>query len=154
MGFICNFCAKAQPAGTAAHKVVTQYRMFQHPVRPKAMVKVIEKNGKKKKEWVTDPGGVGLQIVQEVLTCPQCAADWDRQLRQRQGSLPEGQSAKPILPLVKPVAKEITPERRPFQRGGYRKPPEGVTAGGTQERSFRPAPHQAQRPAYRPRPQQ
>lgn len=139
MGFICNFCNQKQPTRTAAHKVVTQYRMFQHPSRQKAMQRKVVKNDKKKNEYVTDPGGVGLQIVQEVLACPQCHSNWEREQKRKQGLLPEGQSAKPILPLIKFASKESVQERprRSFnndRRGGnnWRKPEDG-----TQDRSFR-----------------
>jgi hypothetical protein len=119
MCFICYFCAKQQSAGTSAQKIVTQYRQFQHPPRPKAMRRKVVKNGKMKNEFITDPGGFGLQIAKEVLACPMCAANWERDQRQRQGLLPEGQSAKVILPAYKPKLKE-EPERPKRPYSGHR----------------------------------
>jgi hypothetical protein len=164
MGFVCYFCGNPQAARVSAHKVVTQYRQFNHPCRPKAMRRKVIKNGKKKWEYVTDPGGLGLQIVQEVLSCPGCAAQWDRDQRVRQGLLPDAPAPKVILPVITAPAREISPEQRPRRfnnnrpagSAGWRKPPEGTTAGGTLERSFQPRPHQPNggpRPPRRP-PQQ
>lgn len=155
MGFICHFCTRPQEARVKAHKVVTQYRQFNHPVRPKAMTRTVIKNGKKKKEYVTDPGGLGLQIVQEVLACPQCAGNWHAQQRERQSNMAPGESAKVIIPLAKPQAREYTPEpqqqrggRRPYNDGprpAFRPKPQG-------ERPAGPPRYQGPRPPFTPRP--
>jgi hypothetical protein len=123
MGYVCYFCAVPQPARTVAKKIVTAYRQFQHPVRPKAIKRKVIKNGKKKTEYATDPGGFGLQIAQEVLSCPKCAEIWHRQQREMQCNLPAGQIATKVIPLAKPqLLREISPEpkRSIRQYGGPR----------------------------------
>lgn len=121
MCFICNFCSKSQPARVPANKIIVKYQQYQHPMRPKAGRRKVEKNGKTKIEHVIDPGGFGLQIAQEAIVCPGCAANWERIQREKQGLLPEGQSAKVIIPLIKPQVKEYTPEPR-YQRPDRRPP--------------------------------
>jgi hypothetical protein len=109
MGFICNFCAKPQLACTPAHKVVTLYKEFNHPCRPKAATRVVVKNGKNKTEYVTDPGGMGLQIEKEVLACPSCALEWDRKQKEKQLAL--GGSGKQIIPMPKLVVNPLLDQR-------------------------------------------
>lgn len=72
--FVCNFCRKPVKPRTACKKVVTEYRMFNHPHRSRVQKRWgYDKQGKKKLEWVDDKGGVGPQIVIEVNACGECA---------------------------------------------------------------------------------
>ena len=145
MCFVCHFCKKQQTSSVSAHKIVTQYRQFEHPVRAKAMRRKVVKNGKYKMEYITDPGGFGLQIAKEVLGCPNCANEWNRKQRERQGLLPVGQSAKIVLPLLKqPTVKEPEPRpRRPytghrpsFRNSGPRPQPSQSDQGGYVKQRF------------------
>jgi hypothetical protein len=98
--------------------------MFQHPNRPKAIQRQVIKNGKKKMEWIPDPGGIGLQVAKEVLACPTCNLKWERDQREKQGLPADAHVPKVVLPLLKP--KEITPEpirrvnRPPFRNQNRR----------------------------------
>ena len=114
MSFICNFCKKPQIAKTPAHKIVTAYREFHHPMRPKAMKIKVIKNGKKKTEFVNDPGGTGVQVEKEVLSCPSCAATWEKQVKDHNINL--------VIPAKVAPPKEISPEprqRRNFRQNSY-----------------------------------
>ena len=66
----CHLCQVVVPARVAARRVVLQRRIRQYPVRPKAFRKI--KHGKV--EYVDDPGGIGWEIVREVLVCAACAS--------------------------------------------------------------------------------
>lgn len=68
--FRCHFCAACAPAKTKAVRVPIQTRARTYPRRPEAHPYV--QNGKLKHR--DDPGGVGYEIVREVLACPACAA--------------------------------------------------------------------------------
>jgi hypothetical protein len=43
-----------------------------HPHRPRAQQ--VLRRSRKKRKWIEDPGGRGIQIVREVCACPSCAA--------------------------------------------------------------------------------
>jgi hypothetical protein len=110
MSFVCHFCCKPTLPGVPAKKIVTAYRECYHPYRPKASQKKVEKNGKWKMEWVPDPGGFGLQIAKEVYSCPQCAADWEKQQKIQAGVYIE----KVVVKQPEPSRFE-TAVRRPYR---------------------------------------
>ncbi|MEM1415688.1 MAG: hypothetical protein AAGH15_12345 [Myxococcota bacterium] len=62
-----------QPPGTRAVKVAIEVRPAEYPSRPKANKLRIGR----KSRLFDDPGGAGYEIAKEVLSCPQCARDWD-----------------------------------------------------------------------------
>ena len=78
MGYKCQLCNNSIVAGVPCKKVVMAYCNYTHPVRYKVIGKIVEKNGKKKMEYMNDPGGIGLQIVREANACPECAAEHER----------------------------------------------------------------------------
>jgi hypothetical protein len=61
-------------------------------------------------EWVPDPGGFGLQIAKEVYSCPQCAADWEKQQKIQAGVYIE----KVVVKQPEPSRFE-TAVRRPYR---------------------------------------
>jgi hypothetical protein len=68
----CSICTKVVPPKTPCQRIISK-RVHRHPFRPKAQSRWgIDKNGKRKEEWIDDPGGVGTQIVQEYPVCPDC----------------------------------------------------------------------------------
>lgn len=78
--FICNFCKKPVKPNTACKKVVTQFRMYNHPHRSRVQKRWgFDKQGKKKLEWIDDKGNPGLQIVTEVNSCLECAVQHEKQ---------------------------------------------------------------------------
>lgn len=74
----CHFCADCAPAKTKAVRVPVEARARTYPRRPEAQPYF--DNGKLKHN--DDPGGVGYEIVREVLACPACADRERRPLRE------------------------------------------------------------------------
>lgn len=69
----CNLCQQVVPPRTPANRLVVETRERVFPHRSNAQH--VKQAGKKKKRTRDDPGGVGTQIVQEILVCPTCAAE-------------------------------------------------------------------------------
>lgn len=69
----CELCQKVVKPKTPCHHVTLEKRMFDHPYRPKVNKVYFIEEGKRKKEWMDDPGGRGYQITREVKACPECA---------------------------------------------------------------------------------
>lgn len=63
----CEMCRELVPPGTPSHRVVVETRERRYPYRPDLFA---IKGTKEKK---ADPGGVGREIVREVIACPRCA---------------------------------------------------------------------------------
>lgn len=63
MSFQCGLCGKQTQPGEKATRIVTETRKKEYPRRPNA-------NGYGK----DDPGGVGTEIVTEVLACKSCSS--------------------------------------------------------------------------------
>ena len=63
---VCNVVV---PANISAHRKVVETRRRKYPFREKANQFI--KDGRLKK--TDDSGGVGYEIVREVLVCPSCA---------------------------------------------------------------------------------
>lgn len=72
--FVCQICGGIVPPRTPAIRVVTSRRPKQYPFRIHANVFYRpDSNGKVKEHKTDDPGGVGWEVAQEVLSCPACA---------------------------------------------------------------------------------
>ena len=69
----CGICGLITPANTRAYRRVVETRRREYPFRQKA--NKFEKDGRRKTS--DDPGGVGREIVREVLACPACREDVD-----------------------------------------------------------------------------
>lgn len=67
--YVCQCCGVRVLPGTPARRVVVETRSMQYPKR-----RDVYPPGPGKKEWGDDPGGVGVEIVREVVACPSCAA--------------------------------------------------------------------------------
>lgn len=73
--FVCGFCGAVTPPRTPAVKVVTARRDVQYPFRSRAnRLFRLDSQGKVKERFTDDRGGIGWEIVREVLACPACAA--------------------------------------------------------------------------------
>jgi len=63
------------PAGTPPVRVAVSTRSKSYRFRPGAnRVVRPDVNGKPKVKYIDDPGGVGREVVREVVACPECAA--------------------------------------------------------------------------------
>jgi hypothetical protein len=65
----CEICQRIVPPGTKANRIPVETRFRRYPMRPKANHYIKEH----KQVTSDDPGGVGHEIVREVLACPDCA---------------------------------------------------------------------------------
>ena len=74
----CQVCSRVVPPRTLARRLVVATRAKKYPFRPKAnLVRYVEfKNGraKRKEKETDDPGGLGQEVVHEIIVCPSCAA--------------------------------------------------------------------------------
>jgi hypothetical protein len=73
--FRCQLCNKVVPPRTAAQRVVVETRARKYPSRLRAncVIRLSEK-GKRKETFIDDPGGVGREVVRELVVCPACAS--------------------------------------------------------------------------------
>jgi hypothetical protein len=77
--FRCQLCGELVPPRTSAQRIVVSTRVKKFPFRSQAnrIVRLNEK-GKRKVTFVDDPGGLGSEIVRELMVCPACACARDR----------------------------------------------------------------------------
>ena len=66
----CEICQQTVPPRTKAFRIVVETRFKRYPYREEVIPAIV----KGKFELLDDPGGMGREIVREVLTCPDCAA--------------------------------------------------------------------------------
>lgn len=66
--FRCGRCNCQVGLRQPVNRVVVEERSAFYPERPRAT----SIPGKERKEWKTDPGGTGMQIVREISACPEC----------------------------------------------------------------------------------
>jgi hypothetical protein len=72
--FRCSLCSRVAPPRTPVHHLVVASRRRHYPHRSRAnVVRRWEKDRKKKEYHTDDPGGDGVEIVREVMICPECA---------------------------------------------------------------------------------
>jgi hypothetical protein len=64
----CHLCGVVVPPNTPAHRKVVETRRREYPFRKDAHL--FMKDGRPKK--ADDPGGVGFEIVREVVVCSSC----------------------------------------------------------------------------------
>jgi hypothetical protein len=77
--FRCQLCGKVVPPRTSVQRVVVQTRARKYPVRLRANRFIrLSENGKRKVTFVDDTGGVGCEVVREVVACPACALGHNR----------------------------------------------------------------------------
>jgi len=67
----CQVCQQVVPPKTKAQRVILEMRVRVYPFR-KEVNRLVFKKGK----WVPqdDNGGIGQEIVREIVACPGCAA--------------------------------------------------------------------------------
>jgi hypothetical protein len=87
----CYLCRSSVAPRTPAHRVPLALRVRHYPPRPDAHI--VYRNGKA--VCIDDPGGVGTEIVCEVIVCPACAAHHQ----------PSVLPAQPLEEGVAPLAK-------------------------------------------------
>ncbi|HYR28543.1 MAG TPA: hypothetical protein VEU30_08760 [Thermoanaerobaculia bacterium] len=63
----CEICREVVQPHTPSHRLVVETREKRYPYRPD----LYPIKGTKEKK--ADPGGVGREIVREVVACPRCA---------------------------------------------------------------------------------
>jgi len=73
--YICQICQKVTSPHTPGNRVITETRPHRYPRRSKAnRVPGIRKSRRKDDDSrKDDPGGVGYEIVREIIVCPACA---------------------------------------------------------------------------------
>jgi hypothetical protein len=69
--YICEICEKTIPPHTKAIRLPAETRTRQYPSRQKEV-----SAGRGKRRTITVPGGVGFEIVREIVACPDCAAKY------------------------------------------------------------------------------
>lgn len=70
----CQQCQQVVPPKTKAHRIVVETRVRAYPFRKEVnTVKTYRKVYK-----TNDEGGVGREIVREIIVCPDCAAKLKR----------------------------------------------------------------------------
>jgi hypothetical protein len=96
MSFKCGICNETSKPREKATRIVTETRSKQYPFREHA-----HSNGK------DDPGGVGTEIVTEVLACEECAAKWKKEhpVIEEKG---ENQNEQDVYLQLQQVNKEYT----------------------------------------------
>lgn len=67
--YICSSCGQRTQKGEPMVRVVTGTRIKVYPVRGRA-----NRWCEAKRTWPDDPGGVGVEIVNEGGFCPKCVA--------------------------------------------------------------------------------
>jgi hypothetical protein len=73
--FRCQLCRCVVPPRTPCQHIVLKRRSKKYPYRSNANSFVRTTATGKRKEYHTDyPGGEGQEIVEEVMACPDCAA--------------------------------------------------------------------------------
>lgn len=102
MSFRCQNCGKALPQYFKGTKVITEIRSVNYPSR-------VYHQGRKK---VEDPGGQGVQIVKELLTCGTCMA----------GVVPVDVSEKETLVAFGNKLSDLPPAPAPETRTAFRRP--------------------------------
>jgi len=79
----CHLCGVVVPPNTPAHRKVVETRRREYPFRKDAHLFI--KEGRPKK--TDDPGGVGFEIVREVVVCPSCFEERTALISERCGPL-------------------------------------------------------------------
>lgn len=80
--FRCQQCGTVVPAGTRATKIVTQTRRKEYQPREAEPTSRGGRFGRgrfSRRRRVIDRGGEGTEIVREIMVCPKCAAEFERQ---------------------------------------------------------------------------
>ena len=74
--FRCQRCHQTTQPGEPQIRQVVQTRTITHPHRPKAFIAPPDPKrrlAKRKRPRLDDKGGLGPQIVREIVVCPACA---------------------------------------------------------------------------------
>jgi hypothetical protein len=70
----CQHCQQVVPPNTKAHRVVVETRVRVYPFRKEVNRVVRDRHV----EYTHDQGGLGREIVREIIICPACAAKLQR----------------------------------------------------------------------------
>jgi hypothetical protein len=82
MSYICQLCGQAVKEKIRAIRLVTRTREKFYPYRAKANPGFQTKNGQvirplrksnKRNDRIDDPGGKGVETVEEIAVCPNCS---------------------------------------------------------------------------------
>jgi hypothetical protein len=66
----CQVCQQVIPANTKSHRIVVETRVREYPFRKH----VNRIKDERKVYYTNDEGGIGREIVREIIACPDCAA--------------------------------------------------------------------------------
>jgi rubredoxin len=69
--FQCQVCGVVVTPNTPAHQKVVETRRREYPFRKEANLFIKDSRPKK----TDDPGGIGFEIVREVVVCPGCSEE-------------------------------------------------------------------------------
>lgn len=69
----CQLCGRAVGPRVPARRLVLETRERIYPRRPKSKKVWVKKDGKWKRDWEPDYGGVGVETVREAMACPECS---------------------------------------------------------------------------------
>ncbi|RMG34686.1 MAG: hypothetical protein D6725_13800 [Planctomycetota bacterium] len=73
--FRCQICERVAPAGTKAERITVARRSKTYAVRSRPVARRRGRRGSSARK-IIDKGGEGHEIVQEVIACEDCAADY------------------------------------------------------------------------------
>lgn len=99
--FVCNFCRQVTKPRVKCNKIVFKSVMFNHPHRARVLKRWgVDKQGKKKLEWVDDRGGVGPQVEKEINACPDCAEQYFKRKEAVTKSVPLLKVLAPVINMA------------------------------------------------------
>lgn len=84
----CEICGESSKPGDQAYHIIVETRDVSYPRRAHSQAPMKRKDRTKRKRWRPDPGGSGMEIVNEALACVDCAAKYSRKVH---GAGPGGQ---------------------------------------------------------------
>ena len=91
--FRCEQCEKLVPSSSPEHKVVVAVRPVVHPFREASHRRRI----KRKRKLVSDRGGTGTEIAQELRCCASCAAQAGRLEPRQEAARPPRRRRQAVL---------------------------------------------------------
>ncbi len=107
----CDLCGVVVQPNTPARKLVTETRRKVYSERHES--NRIRIQGKKKPLHVSDPGGVGWEVVREVKVCRACYESW---LEEHEGQPFEHQPAETLASVLEDVKEQVELATEPTEQ--------------------------------------
>ncbi len=101
--FRCQVCEQVAPAGTKAEKIAVARRSKTYAVRSRPIARRRGRRGSAARK-IIDKGGEGHEIVQEVVACEECAADY----KAKQSAAAEAAREAALAAAVAETAETMT----------------------------------------------